>query len=71
MELELGLSKYAGFVIYVGAFVAMFLTLFRRIEYGIFFLVPFIPLQNVLDYTNDYPGGKDINDLMLLCLLIR
>lgn len=73
MELELGfgLSKYAGFVIYIGAFVAMFLTLFRRIEYGIFFLVPFIPLQNVLDYTNDYPGGKDLNDLMLLCLLIR
>jgi len=71
LELGFGLSKYAGFIIYIGAFAVMFLTLFRRIEYGIFFLVLFIPLQNVLDYTLAFPGGKDINDLMLLCLLAR
>jgi len=71
LELGFGLTKYAGFIVYFGAFAVMFLTLFRRIEYGIFFLVPFIPLQNVLDYTLAYPGGKDINDLMLFCLLVR
>ena len=71
LELGFGLSKFVGPLIFFAFVVVFLLTIFRRVEYGIFFLVPFIPLQNVLNYANIYPLGKDINDLMLFAMLLR
>lgn len=71
LEFGFGLSKFVAPIIFGGFIVAFLLTIFKRIEYGIFYLVPFIPLQNILNYANVYPLGKDINDLMLLAMLVR
>lgn len=71
MEFGLGLTKFVAPLIFLSAFAVFFLTIFYRIEVGIFFLVPFIPLQNILNYANAYPFGKDINDLIILAMLIR
>jgi len=71
LELGFGLSQYVGPLIFLVFVAVFFLTIFRKIEYGIFFLVPFIPLQNILNYANAYPFDKDINDLMLFAMLLR
>jgi O-antigen ligase len=71
MELGWGLTGLFTQVLYVCSLAVILLTLFYRIEFGIFFLAFFLPLQNILNYTNIYPFGKDINDLVLLSLIIR
>lgn len=71
LELGFGLSQYVGPLIFAAFIVIFLLTIFRKVEYGAFFLVPFIPLQNILNYANIYPFGKDINDLMLFAMLVR
>ena len=71
LEFGWGLSKLVGPIIFFAFVPAFFLTLFYRIEIGIYFLVPFLPLQNILNYANNFPFGKDINDLMILAMIIR
>lgn len=71
MEFGLGLTQFVAPLIFLTAITVFFLTIFYRIEVGIFFLVPLIPLQNILNYANVYPLGKDINDLIILAMLIR
>jgi len=71
LELGFGFSKFVGPIIFFAFVAVFFLTIFRRVEYGVFFLVPFIPLQNILNYANVYPLGKDINDLLLFAMLWR
>jgi len=71
MELGWGLSKLLVLPLYISAIIAILLTLFYRIEIGIFFLMPFLPHQNMLDVVNKFPLGKDINDLLILAMLIR
>ena len=71
MELGLGLIKVAPLIIYIGSFIVVFLTLFYRIEVGILYLVPLLPLQSILDRMQQYPGGKDFIDILLLALVVR
>lgn len=71
MEFGFGLTQFVAPLVFLAAVVVFFLTIFYKIEVGIFFLVPFIPLQNILNYANAYPLGKDINDLIILAMLIR
>jgi O-antigen ligase len=71
MELGIGLTKFVAPIIYGTAIVAFLLTIFYRIEVGLFFIIPFLSLQNILNYANQYPIGKDINDLMIIAMLIR
>ncbi|MBD3386326.1 hypothetical protein GF407_15555 [candidate division KSB1 bacterium] len=71
MELGFGLTEIFTPVLYAGCMLAVVLTLFYRIEIGIYTFVFFLPLQNVLDYAIDFPLGKDINDLLLVAMLIR
>jgi len=47
------------------------LTLFKRIEYGLLFIILFIPNQNILDYISHLPLGKDLNDIIFIAMLIR
>lgn len=71
MELGWGLSRILVVPLYITAILAVILTLTKRIEYGIFFILPFIPHQNILDYLMDLPYGKDINDIVFAAIIIR
>ena len=70
-ELGWGLTSLLTPVLYVAALLAIALTLFYRIEIGIYFICFFLPLQNILDYVNQFPLGKDINDLLIIAMLIK
>jgi hypothetical protein len=71
MELALGLTNIIPLIVYVVGLIVILLTLFYRIEVGIFFLVPLLPLQNLLDSIIKYPGGKDFIDFLYLALIIK
>ncbi len=70
-ELGLGFSKFVAPVLYVGVMLIALLTIIKRIEFGIFYLVPFLPHQNLLDWTMKYPLGKDYVDILLMAIIIR
>jgi O-antigen ligase len=71
MELGLGLSKLLVLPLYLAGLAAIVLTICYRIEVGLFFLIPFLPNQNILNYINDLPFGKDMNDLLIMAMLFR
>ena len=71
MELGWGLSKIMVVPLYITAILTIILTLTKRIEYGIYFIMPFIPHQNILDYMIELPYGKDINDIIFVALIIK
>jgi O-antigen ligase len=71
LEFGWGLSQFVAPVLYVGVMIIALLTIIKRIEFGIFYLVPFLPHQNLLDWTNKYPLGKDYVDILLIAIIIR
>jgi hypothetical protein len=71
MEIGIGLTQYIPFLVYLGFVFVVVLTLLYRIEVGIFFLVPLLPLQNLLDSIVAYPGGKDFVDILCLVMIVR
>ena len=71
MELGLGLSELLVLPLYFAAILAIVLTLSYRIEIGIFFLIPFLSQQNILNYINQLPLGKDINDILFIAIIIK
>ena len=71
MELGLGLTSIIPLVVYLSGIAILFVTLFYRIEFGIYFLVPLLTQQTLLDYMGDYPGGKDFIDLFFFTLILK
>lgn len=71
MELGLGLSEILVVPLYIVAILSIILTITYRIEIGIFFLIPFLSHQNILNYVNHLPLGKDINDILFLAILVK
>lgn len=70
MELGLGLTKIIPVIIYVTGLIVIFLT-FYRIEFGIYFLIPLLTQQSLLEHLRGYPLGKDFIDVLYLVLIIK
>jgi len=71
MEFGIGLTKLVPLAVYITGLMVVCLTLFYRIEVGIFFLVPLLPLQNIIDVIHQYPAGKDFLDILIVAILIK
>jgi O-antigen ligase len=72
MELGWGLThQFIPLIIYVLCIGSILLTLFYRIEFGLGVFLFFLPLQNVLQYAQDFPLGNDLNDILLAAMLLR
>ena len=71
MEFGWGLSQYIPLILYLTGIIFVLLTIFRKIEIGMCFLVPFLPHQNLLNWTNIYPLGKDFVDIFLIAMIIK
>lgn len=71
LELGLGLTQFIPPILYLVSVVVVLITLFKRIEIGVYFLVFFLPIPNILEYTEKYPLGKDTTDILLIVLIIK
>lgn len=71
MELGFGLTKIIPYFVYGTFLLVAVLTIMYRIEVGIFFLVPLIPQQSMLDSVSSFFLGEDIVDVLLVAMLIK
>jgi len=71
MELGLGLTNIIPPIVYFISVFVILLTLFYKIEVGIFFLVPLLPQQSLLQRIHELPLGKDFVDILVLALIIK
>jgi putative inorganic carbon (hco3(-)) transporter len=68
--MHFGLEPYVPYVLYLGAIVAFLLAVFRKPIYGIYFLLPLIPLQTLRYRLNEFPLGASIVGIMLLGVVL-
>ncbi len=63
------LKNLAPILFYLGFIGAAIASLTGNVRLGLYFLVPLLPLQNVVNKLHDFPLGKDFNDILLLCMI--
>lgn len=63
-------NNIALYSVYIIGIVIFLISISGRPKYGIFLLVPLLPLQNVLNKIQQLPFGKDFNDILLVGILI-
>lgn len=63
------LKDFAPIIFYLGFICTAVASLTGNVRLGLLFLVPLLPLQNVVNKLQDFPLGKDLNDILLLCML--
>ncbi|RMF60895.1 MAG: O-antigen ligase family protein [Calditrichaeota bacterium] len=71
MELGLGFTRIAPLAVYLLSFLVVIIVLAKRVDVGLYFLVPMIPQQSLLDAIVQYPLGKDFVDILLVAMLVR
>lgn len=65
------LAKYIGLYLIYGLGIIIFLlSLTGKVKYGLLFLIPLLPLQNIFMKLQVFPLGKDFNDILLIGMLI-
>ena len=55
---------------YVGAIVALVLSIVWRPQIGLYYLVPLLPMQTARDWLHAFPLGEKLVDILLLGVLI-
>lgn len=66
----LGLSSYIPIAVLLLTIPVVLLTVFHRVEWGLSYLVFFLPLQNILEKMHAYPLGKDFVDILIVSTLV-
>lgn len=69
MGLGLYLQQFVPYIFYFVGIVAAFVSIFK-IEWGIFFLMPILPLETIFDKMKDIPLGKDFMYILLIAMII-
>ena len=64
------LHGYSPLVMYVGAIVALFLSIIWKPQIGLYYLVPLLPMQTARDWLHAFPLGEKLVDILLLGVLI-
>ncbi len=64
------LKQSAPLILYILGIIVFFLSISGKVKYGLYFLVPLIPLQNVMGKIQDFPMGDNLNDLLLMGMII-
>jgi putative inorganic carbon (HCO3(-)) transporter len=70
MSLHFGAEGFLGTLMYIGAILAVFGSIFWRPVAGIFYLAPLIPLQTMRYRLNDFPLGASVVVIVLLAVAI-
>lgn len=62
-------KNIAPIIFYAGFIFTAIASLTGNVRLGLLFLVPLLPLQNVVNKLHEFPLGQDFNDILLLCML--
>lgn len=58
------------FTIYGAGIIIFFLSITGKVKYGLLFLVPIFPLENIVAKLQQLPLGNQVNDILLIGMLI-
>jgi putative inorganic carbon (HCO3(-)) transporter len=65
---NLGLEGYLPYALYTAAIAAFLLSIFRGAIFGLYFLIPLIPLQTIRYRLNDLPLGASVVYIILFAV---
>lgn len=68
--MHFGIEPLVPYALYAFFVVSVFLTIFWRPIWGIYYLLPLIPLQTLRYRTNDFPLGASVVGIMLLAVVL-
>ena len=68
--MHFGLESYVGLVLLIGSAAAFLLSMFWRLQVGLYFLVPLLPLQTIRYKLMEYPLGNKLIDILLLGVIL-
>jgi O-antigen ligase len=64
------IKNIAPLALYFLGIAIFLLSITGRVKYGLWFLIPLIPLQNIMEKIQQFPLGKDFNDILLIGMVI-
>ncbi len=72
--MNLGILRFikgiAPVFLYAAGGIIFFISVSGRVAVGLNFLIPLLPLQNILEKIQELPLGKDFNDILLIGMVI-
>lgn len=68
--MHFGIANFLPSIIYYIGIIVALLSIFYKPKIGIFFLFPLLPYQNIFERIKLFPFGKDLNDIIFICILI-
>lgn len=57
-------------LLYATTLLVALLSLIGKVRLGLLFLVPLLPLQNVVEKLYHFPFGNNLNDILLICITL-
>lgn len=70
LSFGLGISEWIPLGVYLGSIAILVITIFKRSDWGLYYLTALIPLTTLLEKIRDYPMGKDLVDLLVIAIFI-
>ncbi|MCA9402065.1 MAG: hypothetical protein KC713_10575, partial [Candidatus Omnitrophica bacterium] len=64
------IKQFAPLVLYICFIIACLLSVSGKVKWGLLFLIPLLPLQNIVEKIHQLPLGQDFNDILLFCMII-
>lgn len=65
-----GLGHYIPFIAYLGFWVAILLSLFKKPIYGLYYMIPFLPYRTMRDHFLDWPLGGNVLTILVIAVFI-
>ncbi len=65
-----GLGHYIPFIAYLGFWVAIFVSLFKKPLYGLYYMIPFIPYRTLRDHFAEWPLGESVLTLLVIAVVL-
>ena len=64
------MTNFLTFIIYLtGMTIIVIICLAGKVHFGLLFLVPLLPLQNIILRLQQFSFGKDLNDIILIAMI--
>ncbi len=57
-------------VAYLGFWVAIFVSLFKNPQFGLFYMLPFLPYRTMRDHFMDWPLGENLITILVVAVII-
>src|SRR4051812_12458877 len=65
-----GLGHFIPFIAYLGFWAACLVSLTGRPEFGLYYMIPFIPYRTLRDRFGEYPLGANVLTILICAVIL-